>query len=128
MRRFDVAVADLSQLRGLRHQFAAWLARARVDGSCGAELVLALHEAVANAAEHAEASDSISVHAEFADGAVLIEVADRGRWKEPRLVPDTGSRGRGLPIIRTLVEDVTIQTTRAGTTVQMRQRVYWLEA
>jgi serine/threonine-protein kinase RsbW len=124
MGRFNAVVADPSELRALRHEFGDWLRRAGIDGSCGAELVLALHEAVANATEHAEASDSVSVHAEFADGAVLIEVADRGRWKEPQLVPDPGGRGRSLPIIRTLVEDVTIQKTRAGTSVQMRQRVY----
>ena len=46
-----------------------------------------------------------------------MTVHDRGTWREPPPVTD---RGRGLPLIRTVVDEVTI-VRDGGTTITMRR-------
>jgi anti-sigma regulatory factor (Ser/Thr protein kinase) len=75
-----------------------------------------VHEATANALEHAGAPDSIAVRASVEDGLVAAEVTDLGRWKW--VVPDR-DRGRGLAIIAELVSELEIRPDPGGTTVRM---------
>ena len=51
--------------------------------------------------------------------AVDLVVTDHGRWREPR--PST--RGRGLGIMRRLVDEVDVDTDDDGTRVHLRRRV-----
>jgi anti-sigma regulatory factor (Ser/Thr protein kinase) len=116
-------VADPVELAGLRQQFEGWLQGAGVPDADVVDLVIALNEAVANAVEHGSPSDFVNIRAELVHGSVSIGVADTGRWKERGLVPDSEGRGRGLMIIRALVEDVGVRCSGEGTTVTMRRRV-----
>jgi anti-sigma regulatory factor (Ser/Thr protein kinase) len=121
---FRAVVADSSELRSLRRRFGDWLRLGGVDDGTLDGLILAVHEAAANGTQHGTAADSVSVNAELVEGVVTIEVTDYGRWREPRLNgPDTDERGRGLAIIRALVNEVTIEAISTGTTVRLLQRV-----
>ena len=110
----------LTALAPMRHSLDAWLA----DGGMGepprAAVVLATHEAVANAIQHAGAPSEVVVRgASDADG-VVIEVSDDGHWKAPA-DPPTEERGRGLILIRSLVSDAQIKTGESGTIVRIHQ-------
>jgi serine/threonine-protein kinase RsbW len=55
---------------------------------------------------------------------LAVTVTDRGQWRQP--VPDTPAkqppyalRGRGIPLMRALADDATIDTTTAGTQVTL---------
>jgi anti-sigma regulatory factor (Ser/Thr protein kinase) len=51
-----------------------------------------------------------------------LTVTDRGAWKAERTVPDL-SRGRGIALMRALVDDVTIEQDPTGTTVHFQTRI-----
>jgi hypothetical protein len=51
------------------------------------------------------------------DGAVMVTVTDHGRWREPRAT----TRGRGLPLMRALMDGVEVQPGAHGTTVTLRR-------
>ncbi len=82
------------------------------------DLILASGEAVANAIEHAYSSaGSVIVTAERSTDAVTLIVQDFGHWK-------TGSRpnrGRGMMLMRALVDEATVDRKPAGTVVTLRK-------
>jgi serine/threonine-protein kinase RsbW len=125
---FDRALsADLGDLSATRHALQAWLGVQGADRATRDEVVLAASEAVANAAEHGGGNhpdEQVTVAARVeqrADGAdeVVVTVHDEGRWQKhtPSL-----ERGRGLLIIRALMDDVLVDTS-AGTRVVLRRRL-----
>ena len=117
--------ASLQGLSALRHALGAWLAEQGVDPAVARDVVLATSESVANAAEHGSGlrhEESVRVSARIerraADAAdVVVFVRDRGRWRIPA---PSAERGRGLLIVRRLVDDVRV-TAGEGTTVQLRR-------
>ena len=44
---------------------------------------------------------------------------DSGSWREPM----NGNRGKGLVLMRQLMDDVSVDTTPDGTVVQLRRRL-----
>lgn len=111
---------DVAVLSSLRHSLSRWLDEAGVGDPPRADVVLATHEAAANAIEHAGASGSVDVEATVGGGGVLVEIKDHGRWK-PSGVQDV-ERGRGLALMRALVSDVVIDTDTNGTTLRLYER------
>ncbi len=87
-----------------------------------AEIVLAVGEACNNAVEHAyaERPGDLLVKAVDDAGTLRITVEDRGMWR-----PETTSelRGRGITIMQTLMDAVTIESTAHGTRVLLERRV-----
>jgi anti-sigma regulatory factor (Ser/Thr protein kinase) len=81
------------------------------------DAVLAAGEAVGNAIEHAYrgARGTIRLRASVKGRRLFIEVLDRGHW---RLDGDP-ERGRGLSIMRALVDRVSIESSRSGTSVSL---------
>jgi anti-sigma regulatory factor (Ser/Thr protein kinase) len=114
-----VIPAEPGRLRELRRWLEAWLRGNEVAGPRGADLVLAVHEAAMNAVEHAYGVDAGTVEVRVARTAAGIEaeVRDAGRWND---APSRGDRGRGLPLMRTLVDAVAVARGAAGTIVRMR--------
>ncbi len=115
--------AESSELRGIRVDLQAWLGEHGVTGTVADDIVLATHEAMANAVEHAyrdgpngRAPVSLSIRRE-PGGALGIEVRDRGRW---RVAGSDPTRGRGLPLISALMDDVALDRGTEGTVVRMR--------
>jgi anti-sigma regulatory factor (Ser/Thr protein kinase) len=49
----------------------------------------------------------------------LITVRDFGGWREPR----GSDRGRGLPLMKALMDSVRVDPSSEGTMVQLRRRV-----
>ena len=100
-----------------RNALRAFLENARIDGSRINDVVLAAGEAAGNAIEHAYRGKAGTFHlkAHVAGSRLTVEVWDMGRW---RLDGDP-ERGRGLGIMRALVDDVAIESTRAGTSVRL---------
>ncbi|EHB50269.1 putative anti-sigma regulatory factor, serine/threonine protein kinase [Mycolicibacterium rhodesiae JS60] len=121
--RNDV-VADAHNAARIRDDFASWLrARGDLDRVRFSDVVLAVNEALANAAEFAYLHggpgtlDVEAVH----DGAILtITIADQGRWRESTPATQSRSRGRGIPLMRALADDLTIDSSALGTTVCLR--------
>ena len=85
------------------------------------DLQLSVNEAVSNAVEHAyppdRRGDVVAELARAADGAIAARVRDFGQWRPP--AADQGYRGRGLGMIRTLAQDVTVERD-SGTEVTFR--------
>jgi PAS domain S-box-containing protein len=115
----------VSHLASTRNALRDWLVRAGLEDEQVQGLLVAAGEAVANAIEHG--------HRDSADGVITIAasalvdrmeltVTDRGAWKAERTVPDL-SRGRGIALMRALVDDVTIEQGPAGTTVSFHTRI-----
>jgi serine phosphatase RsbU (regulator of sigma subunit)/anti-sigma regulatory factor (Ser/Thr protein kinase) len=125
---FDRALsADLGELSATRRALHSWLGVQGADRETREEVVLAASEAVANAAEHGSGNhpdEQVTVAARVeaqADGTddVVVTVRDEGRWRKhaPSL-----ERGRGLLIIRALMDDVLVDTS-SGTRVVLRRRL-----
>ena len=122
--RNDV-VADAHNAARVRDEFATWLrTRGDLDRVRFSDVVLAVNEALANTAEfaylHSGGPGTIDVEA-VQDGATLtITIADQGRWRESTPATQSRSRGRGIPLMRALSDELTIDSSPLGTTVCLR--------
>jgi anti-sigma regulatory factor (Ser/Thr protein kinase) len=109
--------ADPGLLREFRQQLLAWLEAAAVAERARNAILLAAHEAAANAIEHAAAP--VTVIGRVEADVILIEVTSAGRWRAPAQgIPD--ERGRGLALMRGLLSDVEILAEKERTIVRMR--------
>ena len=114
----ELQVDRIDGLGSMRRALGAWLDAAGVGEEPGADVVLAIHEAVANALEHSGGAQPVVVRGTRLEGLVVVEVLDSGSWKAPEL-PAPEERGRGLALIRDLVTDAEIITRTDGTTVRL---------
>ncbi|HET9516254.1 MAG TPA: SpoIIE family protein phosphatase [Actinoplanes sp.] len=119
--RLDRAiVADPAQIARLRKDLRGWLAAHHIDEETRHAVLLACSEAVANAIEHGYRDDPggvVEIAATVFADAVEIRVSDRGSWRPERL---DAARGRGLDLIRQLMDQVSVERG-AGTTITMRR-------
>jgi PAS domain S-box-containing protein len=108
-------------LSSLRSTLRRWLAEQRAGAREVDEVTLAANEAAQNAIEHAHglAPEPFEVELERDGDDIVVSVRDRGSWKETA----TEDRGRGLALMRALMDDVRIDAQPDGTTVTMRRRV-----
>ena len=117
--------ADVTELANSRTALRSWLGSAGVDAEQTLDVLIAAGEALANAIEHG--------HRDLPGGRVRLEatafaddlhvtVADTGTWKAPADAPAL-HRGRGLGLMRALMQDVTIDSQASGTTVHMQTRI-----
>jgi GAF domain-containing protein/anti-sigma regulatory factor (Ser/Thr protein kinase) len=111
--------AEKESLAGVRQVLRRWL---RAHGATEDEtfdITVASQEACANAVEHAygPGSRSFEIEAKLAAPLVRVVIRDTGRWRPPRGV----HRGRGLPMMRALMEHVDVQHTADGTTVVLER-------
>jgi anti-anti-sigma factor len=119
--------ADSVSLRGAREEIRRWLEDEGLGRAEAADVVLAASEALSNSAEHAyppgeppsRAGVSVELSRDARD-ALTVVVRDRGRWKPPG---DAAHRGRGLPLMRALMETVDVASGHHGTVVRMRRRI-----
>jgi anti-sigma regulatory factor (Ser/Thr protein kinase)/CHASE1-domain containing sensor protein len=116
----DVFSADGAQLRAARQRFGEWLGTLSLPAERLGDLLLAVNEAMGNAIEHgsAERPDSVvQVEAGVRGAQLLISVTDSGRWQERDAA--SADRGRGLLIMRRLVNKVEVGRGPRGTTVTL---------
>lgn len=96
------------------------------------DLKLAVSEACTNAIEaHGaiDAEERVLVLCEEDDDRLVVQIDDRGSGFDPALLPEhppvtdperlNYERGLGIPLIRTLVDEVDFQPSQAGTSVRM---------
>jgi anti-sigma regulatory factor (Ser/Thr protein kinase) len=48
-----------------------------------------------------------------------VTIRDHGKWRRPR----GGNRGRGIPIMREFMDDVSVERAENGTTVNLLRRL-----
>jgi anti-anti-sigma factor len=113
--------AEPQALATLRRTVGRW---ATLSGSSDEEahdLVLAVSEAVTNVIEHAYSSSGgqVEIEAHIEQGLARIIVRDSGRWRPSRV--DEG--GRGLLLMRELMENVEVESGPDGTEVRLSRRV-----
>lgn len=123
--------ADASSAAQTRAEFGSWLDR---HFTLGAErfndLLLAVYEAIANAAEFAYIDDAqhgtmdISADYDVDSDTLAVTINDRGRWRNN--VPASTApgqqcrvRGRGIPLMRALADEAVIDGTPHGTNVRL---------
>jgi anti-sigma regulatory factor (Ser/Thr protein kinase) len=102
-----------------------WLTQAKLNPEQAMDVLVAAGEAVTNAIEHGHRDrpeGTISLSATALVDQVRLIIADTGEWKPPDLVADS-TRGRGILMMRTLMQDVTINPETAGTTVHLSARI-----
>jgi serine/threonine-protein kinase RsbW len=112
--------ASPAELAGLREQLRGWLEDNGVPEDVERGVVLAVSEAAANAVEHGYGCDGtglVTVVAQRTDGRLEISVRDEGDWREASSETD---RGRGLDIIRAIVEELSIGHEEGATVLRMR--------
>ncbi len=110
-----------SNLAISRGRLRGWLAEAGVDAQSCADVLLAVGEATANAAEHAVLGAGhevrLTVNATVSGNRLRLSVSDDGAWK-PAAVSQN-HRGHGLHLMSALVDSVELSATPGGTTVAM---------
>jgi serine phosphatase RsbU (regulator of sigma subunit)/anti-sigma regulatory factor (Ser/Thr protein kinase) len=106
-------------LPAMRPLLRRWLGRWGAAEHEIYDIVVSVQEAAANAVEHAYAPGraTFDVCGHFDDGAIVFEVRDRGRWREPRGT----HRGRGISMMRALMETVDVTQDEEGTRVVLRR-------
>lgn len=113
--------ADVSQLAPTRNALRNWLARVRVGPEEALNVLVAAGEAVANAIEHGHRhrpQGLIRLGAIAIGDEVKLTITDTGSWKAPQPASHH-RRGRGIPLMRSLMRDVDIRPASDGTTVHL---------
>jgi PAS domain S-box-containing protein len=113
--------AEPESLAPMRSMLRRWLSHAGADDLEIAEITTACGEAATNAIEHAGTGNG--AHFEVSgrhDGPdVDLAVRDHGRWRAER----EDDQGRGLDLMRTLMDTVVVEPGEDGTTVSLRRRL-----
>lgn len=109
----------------MRAALRAYLARQAVDAAVAYQVVLAADEAFSNAVTHAGSDGRIRVSACVSEGEAAVEVHDGGTGFT---LPGTGQgaapdvrrpHGRGVFLIEAMMDSVSVESGRRGTTVRM---------
>ena len=104
-------------LGGLRNTLGRWLQAAGANEDELFDITLSASEAATNAIEHAYGAReaTFTVCCERDGQQVTVTVQDSGRWRTTR--PIRG--GRGLQIMRSLLDHVEVNSSQEGTSVTM---------
>jgi PAS domain S-box-containing protein len=105
----------------LRRTLGRWLEPLGATPVESNDIQVSCHEACSNAMEHGYRfrEAMIDVDAEFDGEYVQLTIADTGGWREQR----DSDRGRGLELIRALMDEVEVSPGEGGTVVRMRKRL-----
>lgn len=117
--------AESSQLAPVRKTLRSWLDQCDLPPSTVQNVLVAAGEACANAIEHGHRDapgDVIHIRAEAFVDNLHLTIADSGCWKAPQPELNT-HRGRGMGLMRALMQRVTVTPGPSGTTVDMHTRI-----
>ncbi len=119
-----VIPAEPREIRNVRRALRDWTAPLALGAEQEGDLELAVSEACANAVEHAYGGVTGTVEVDMGtapDGTVVVRVRDRGAWRDAdEEHRGRADRGRGLPIMRATMDDVTVRPGAEGTEVELR--------
>jgi len=117
--------ADAHTAADIRREFSDWLGRYfALDATQTSDMVLAVNEAMANAAEYAYGTGqpgTMHVRALYDLGTtkLSVTVADEGAWRSSDPATSGPRRGRGIPLMQALTDQATVDSSQAGTTVRL---------
>ena len=113
--------ADPRELQRMRRVLRRWLHGIDAPAGPTQDLLVACGEAATNAMQHAYGAGigSVDISAEHLDGSVEVTVSDSGRWRSHA----EGEGGRGIALIRGLMDRVDVETGSNGTVVKMRREL-----
>ncbi|MFC9283056.1 SpoIIE family protein phosphatase [Streptomyces collinus] len=117
--------AESAQLAPVRKALRSWLAQCELPPADVQNVLVAAGEACANAIEHGHRDapgQAVRLRAEALVDHLRLTVADSGLWKVPQPERNT-HRGRGITLMRAMMEQVTITPGPSGTTVDMQMRI-----
>jgi PAS domain S-box-containing protein len=108
-------------LKTMRDTLRLWLSEIDADQDEIDDITMACNEACENVVEHAYGLGDDPFHVVFERNGrdISIRVRDRGTWRTTT-GPD---RGRGLQLMRRLMDDIDVQPGPSGTTVRLRRRL-----
>jgi PAS domain S-box-containing protein len=112
---------DPGALAATRDAVRRWLSEAGADDVETHDITMACNEACQNAIEHAYelGADLFDVVLERAGADVAVTVRDHGTWKSTTS-PD---RGRGIELMRELMDAVEVDGGELGSTIALRRRL-----
>jgi len=113
--------ANPVELAHVRRAMKQWLRNVGAGEDEAGEILLATSEAAANAVEHAygPGPSSLDIRVELRGDDVRVDVRDYGHWRGQR----NPRRGRGLGIMRAVMDEVEIVDTDEGTSARLRRRL-----
>ena len=115
---------DTRELARLRSQLSDWLESVGVARGLRVRVVLASHEAAANAVLHAAPCSELRLYATIDDQILTVEIADAGNWSGGDVgAADDDEHGRGIALMKDLMGSVQIHRGPHGTTVRLRQPI-----
>jgi PAS domain S-box-containing protein len=113
--------AEPESLAPMRSMLRRWLSHAGAGEMEIAEITTACGEAATNAIEHGGAGGGTHFEVSGSRNGREVELAvrDQGSWREER----PGDHGRGLDLMRTLMDSVAVEPSEEGTVVSLRRRL-----
>ena len=122
---------EASRISEMRHFVGAFLADLRVAVDVSSEVQLAVGEAVANACRHGRSEtgrSELRVRCALDGPNLVVTVADDGPGYAPPPssyeLPDTfASGGRGLFLMKAMMDDVAVEASPEGTVVTLMKRL-----
>ena len=116
-RRMEIEVpSDPASMVTIRRRLRAWLElRGLAEDECD-DTILAVSEACNNAIEHGYPLEPGPLHVlvEHGEGTLVIRVEDRGEWHP---ISPSFERGRGIPLMRAVMDTAEIEHDGRGTRV-----------
>ncbi|MGH7683255.1 MAG: ATP-binding SpoIIE family protein phosphatase, partial [Vulcanimicrobiaceae bacterium] len=103
----------------IRRPLESWLSDRGLDADRRFTIISAVGEAIANAIEHAYTGTPgiVRLSVRFENNMVRVFIEDGGVW---RPAEKRDERGRGIPLMRALMDRVEIRTDRTSTRVRMQ--------
>jgi serine/threonine-protein kinase RsbW len=100
-----------------------------VSETCVADILVAISEACTNVVQHADSTSRYEVTVGIEGGQCVLKVVDRGQGfagdSQNDVHPDSES-GRGIKIMKALVDDVSFDSRpESGTVVYLQKRLSW---
>jgi PAS domain S-box-containing protein len=113
--------SEPESLAPIRSMLRRWLSHAGADDVEIAEITTACGEAATNAIEHAGTGNGARFEVSGRRNGAEVEIAvrDQGTWRDER----EDDHGRGLELMRTLMDTVAVEPGAEGTTVSLRRRL-----
>jgi anti-sigma regulatory factor (Ser/Thr protein kinase) len=116
--RFEIELpAEPEALASMRALLRRWLRSVPASDQEMTELLTACGEAATNAIEHSGAGEPFEISGRLDGLRVEVTVRDRGSWRAPR----DGDHGRGLSLMRALMDSVDVMPSPEGTTVRLQR-------